>query len=108
MKNLTSFLIIPFMSVSVFAYNEGKVINLNSSWDFEQTFRAFPPEIFSRECRVPGLIHLAEPRIESYDKLFKIKFFGRMNIPYSISLPEKEGGYLILSEFKEKNSTEIF
>jgi beta-galactosidase len=37
----------------------------------------------------------------------EIKPFGRENIPYSISLPKKEGGYLILSEFKNENSSEI-
>jgi beta-galactosidase len=71
MKSLTFSLLILLITVSVFAQNQGKVINLNGSWDFEQTARAFPPNEFTRKCPVPGLIHLAEPRIESYDKLFK-------------------------------------
>jgi hypothetical protein len=38
----------------------------------------------------------------------EIKPFGRENIPFFISLPKKEGGYLILSEFQKENSLEIF
>jgi hypothetical protein len=71
MKNLTSFLLILFITGSVFAQNQGKILNLNGSWDFEQTKQAFPPNEFTRKCPVPGLINLAEPRIESYDMLFK-------------------------------------
>jgi len=46
------------------------VINLNGEWDFEQTEKAFPPEMFSRKIPVPGLVHLARPKIEQYDILF--------------------------------------
>jgi hypothetical protein len=48
-----------------------RVIDLNGDWDFEQTVKAFPPDKFTRKCPVPGLIHLAEPKIEDYDKFFK-------------------------------------
>lgn len=71
MKNLTIFLTIFLISQFCMAQNEGKVINLNGEWDFEQTPNAFPPQKFTRKCPVPGLIHLAEPKIEAYDKLFK-------------------------------------
>ncbi len=71
MKNLTILIIILFLANHVSARNEGKTINLNGTWDFEQTKDAFPPQKFTRKCPVPGLIHLAEPKIESYDKLFK-------------------------------------
>lgn len=71
MKNLFSLFVILLFSVSALAQNEGKVINLNGTWDFEQTKDAFPPQKFTRKCPVPGLIHLAEPKIESYNKLFK-------------------------------------
>jgi hypothetical protein len=47
------------------------VINLNGKWDFDQTTAAFPPEKFTRTIPVPGLIHLAEPKIVEYDKFFK-------------------------------------
>lgn len=47
------------------------VINLNGIWDFDQTITAFPPENFTRTIPVPGLVHLAEPKIVEYDKFFK-------------------------------------
>jgi beta-galactosidase len=53
------------------AGNPGTVINLNGTWEFDQTLKAFPPAKFTRKIQVPGLIHLAEPRIEEYDKFFK-------------------------------------
>lgn len=71
MKNLTILLTFLLISISIFAQNEGKIINLNGEWDFDQTTNAFPPQKFTRKCPVPGLIHLAEPKIEAYEKLFK-------------------------------------
>ncbi len=46
-------------------------INLNGVWEFDQTISAFPPAKFTRTIPVPGLIHLATPRIEEYEKFFK-------------------------------------
>jgi hypothetical protein len=46
-------------------------INLNGTWEFDQTTNAFPPKKFTRKIPVPGLVHLAEPKIEDYDKFFK-------------------------------------
>ena len=46
-------------------------MNLNGEWEFEQTTTAFAPKNFSRKIPVPGLVHLASPRIEEYDKFFK-------------------------------------
>jgi beta-galactosidase/beta-glucuronidase len=52
--------------------NEGRtVISLNGEWDFDQTQTAFPPAKFTREIPVPGLVHLAKPRIGQYEKFFK-------------------------------------
>ncbi len=45
------------------------VINLNGTWDFEQTEIAFPPGDFTRKIPVPGLITLARPKIDQYDKM---------------------------------------
>lgn len=54
------------------AYAEGRTtISLNGEWEFEQTKTAFPPTKFTRKIPVPGLVHLAEPRIEQYDKFFQ-------------------------------------
>ncbi|MFN8255316.1 MAG: glycoside hydrolase family 2 TIM barrel-domain containing protein [Bacteroidales bacterium] len=46
-------------------------INLNGTWEFEQTVKAFPPNKFTRTIPVPGLIHLAIPKIDDYDKFFR-------------------------------------
>lgn len=51
--------------------NPRATINLNGTWDFDQTTTAFPPEKFTRTIPVPGLVHLAEPKIIEYDKFFK-------------------------------------
>jgi beta-galactosidase len=51
--------------------NERTVINLNGIWQFDQTLNAFPPAQFTRTIPVPGLIHLANPKIDEYDIFFK-------------------------------------
>jgi hypothetical protein len=45
-------------------------LSLNGTWEFAQTDNAFPPLSFGGNCRVPGLITLAEPKIDAYEKLF--------------------------------------
>ncbi len=61
---------IPFLASS--SNKEGRtVINLNGIWQFDQTINAFPPVKFTRTIPVPGLVHMAEPKIEDYDKFFK-------------------------------------
>lgn len=66
------------------------ILNLNGTWEFDQTTKAFPPEKFTRKIPVPGLIHLAEPRIEEYDKFFKrpgkaesVEQFNLYNLDYT-------------------------
>jgi len=72
MKKILLFLIvlIPFLANSA---NDGDrtVINLNGIWQFDQTINAFPPVKFTRTIPVPGLVHMAVPKIEDYDKFFK-------------------------------------
>ena len=54
-----------------YSFAEGRfTIALNGTWDFEQTRTAFPPQKFTRKIPVPGLIHLATPKIDQYDLLF--------------------------------------
>jgi len=60
-----------FCSFFLFAQEGRSVISLNGEWDFDQTKTAFPPTKYTRKIPVPGLIHLAKPRIEQYDKLFQ-------------------------------------
>jgi beta-galactosidase len=47
------------------------VLSLNGVWQFEQSRNAFPPKSFHRTIPVPGLIHLAEPKIDQYDLFFR-------------------------------------
>jgi hypothetical protein len=71
------------------AQNPRVDLSLNGTWEFDQTTKAFPPEKFTRTIPVPGLIHLAEPRIEEYDKFFKrpgkaesVEQFNLFNLDY--------------------------
>lgn len=64
------FLCIPFLAFSAIA-DDRTVINLNGTWQFDQTTTAFPPAKFTRTIPVPGLVHLATPKIDDYDKFFK-------------------------------------
>jgi beta-galactosidase len=90
MKNPIVFLILILLSVRVtFSQDQRTTINLNGTWEFDQTTKAFPPEKFTRKIPVPGLIHLAEPRIEEYDKFFKrpdkaesVEQFNLYNLDY--------------------------
>ena len=61
---------IPILGNSV-PPDERTEINLNGIWQFDQTTNAFPPAKFTRTIPVPGLIHLAEPKIDDYNKFLK-------------------------------------
>ena len=65
------FIFITAFSFSIQSYAQQNIIDLNGTWDFDQTETAFPPKKFTRKIPVPGLIHLAEPRIVDYEKFFK-------------------------------------
>lgn len=65
------FVLLFLLTQTVKPYNIGSHISLNGIWDFEQTRSAFPPVEYTRKCPVPGLIHLATPKIEAYDNLFQ-------------------------------------
>ena len=65
---ITLFCLFP---VLLFAQEGRTVISLNGEWEFDQTKTAFPPVNFTRKIPVPGLIHLAVPRIADYDKFFQ-------------------------------------
>ena len=53
------------------ALGQRTTLDLNGTWDFDQTKTAFPPAKFTRKIQVPGLISLAQPRITDYDIFFK-------------------------------------
>ena len=68
-----------------FASDEGRVtIDLNGTWIFEQTQTAFPPETYTRTIVVPGLVHLAQPRIEDYDRYFPRPDTADYNMEYNL------------------------
>jgi len=91
-KSVKLFLVLICVLTCKVAASENPRTNfsLNGTWDFDQTLNAFPPAKFTRKIPVPGLIHLAEPRIEEYDKFFKrpgkaeaIEQFNLYNLDYT-------------------------
>ncbi len=70
MKHFKLVFLLSVLSFQLFAQH-GETINLNGSWSFDQSTDAFPPDKFTRTIPVPGLIHLAEPKIEDYHVFFK-------------------------------------
>lgn len=100
-------------------------ISLNGIWDFDQTLNAFPPAKFSGKIPVPGLIHLAVPRIEEYDVFFKrpdraeaVEQFNLYNLDYTpryswyrkiIFIPkELEGKEGIITIKKSQYVTQVY
>jgi len=73
MKKVLFFFLISLVTLSTEpAAASGRItIDLNGTWQFDQTLTAFPPATFTRTIPVPGLIHLATPKIEEYDRFFK-------------------------------------
>ena len=72
MKKILLLGIICFPFLAFCASGDGRTtINLNGTWQFDQTTTAFPPVKFTRTIPVPGLVHLAIPKIEDYEKFFK-------------------------------------
>ena len=60
-----------FLSVFAWADDGRTTISLNGEWDFDQTELAFPPRKYTRKIPVPGLVHLARPKISQYEKFFQ-------------------------------------
>lgn len=60
-----------FLSVFAWADDGRTTISLNGEWNFDQTELAFPPRKYTRKIPVPGLVHLARPKISQYEKFFK-------------------------------------
>lgn len=70
MKGLL-FVSLLLITTILFAQDGRTTISLNGEWDFDQTEQAFPPKKFTRKIPVPGLIHLARPKVAQYEKFFK-------------------------------------
>lgn len=122
--SLTLFIFSVFAQLAI-AQEPRTVINLNGTWEFDQTLNAFPPAKFTRKIPVPGLIHLAEPRIEEYDKFFKragkaeaVEQFNLYNLDYTpryswyrkiVFIPkELEGKEGIITIKKSQYVTQIY
>jgi beta-galactosidase len=58
--------------------NHQDIIMLNGMTDYEQTEFAFPPEKFTHKIPVPGLVDLAGPKYDQYDRYFS----GRQDLKY--------------------------
>ncbi len=85
-------------------------IDLDGQWDFEQTQTAFPPHQFTRTIPVPGLIHLAKPKIEQFDILLTREYEPRYNwYRRRIHIPaELENTQAVLTVLKSKYVTQVF
>ena len=70
-NDMKKYFILILALVAMNGWGQRSVISLNGSWQFDRTEKAFPPENFTRTIPVPGLIHLAEPKIDDYDIWFK-------------------------------------
>jgi beta-galactosidase len=124
-RNLALFLLL-FLFSTLSASQAGRTtFHLNGSWAFEQTLTAFPPREFSRSIVVPGLIHLAQPKIEDYARYFprpdKVEYNMEYNLlqasyipKYSwykrhIKIPEElQDKYAVLQILKSKYVTSAY
>lgn len=70
MKLINSVAVV-FVGLSAWAAPVRDTLSLNGTWQFDQTATAFPPAKFTRKIPVPGLIHLAEPKIADYNVFFQ-------------------------------------
>jgi beta-galactosidase len=70
MKNIKLGFLLLLISFASFA-GPMDTLNLNGTWLFEQTEKAIAPTKFSRKIPVPGLVHMAVPKITQYDLLFR-------------------------------------
>jgi beta-galactosidase/beta-glucuronidase len=69
--SIKSILVLPLLwGIAAWGQSPRISLDLNGVVEFEQTREAFPPKKFSRTIQVPGLIDLAEPRIDQYDAYF--------------------------------------
>ncbi len=84
-------------------------LSLSGEWDFEQTYKPYPPKKFTRKIPVPGLIDQAIPKIDQYDELF----MGDQDAKYSwyrckFTLPkEEQGKKAVLSILKSRFNTQV-
>ncbi|HHH50691.1 MAG TPA: glycoside hydrolase family 2 [Saprospiraceae bacterium] len=111
LQKTKTILLILFLSQSfwIFAQEGNAILELNGIVDFEQTENAFPPTTFTRKIPVPGLIDLAEPKIEQYDLYFSGQHEPRYNwYRFNFYIEEKyKDKFSILKILKSRYNTQI-
>lgn len=111
-KRFLFFVIFYFMvstPVAIFCNGARNIINLDGKWEFEQTEKAIPPDKFTHIIPVPGLIDLAEPKIEQYEKYFNGTQQPRYNwyrYTFSVS-PENQNKFAVLNILKSQFNTQV-
>ncbi len=108
---IASFVLFLLCVPGAWGLQEGRVTtDLNGIWEFEQTQKAFPPAVFSRKIPVPGLIHLAQPKIEQFDKLLTREYKPRYNwYRRRVAVPEDlKGTNAVLTILKSKYVTQVY
>jgi hypothetical protein len=122
MKKIVLLLISLFFGLSSFASAQRTTINLDGTWDFAQTKKAFPPQEFGRKIPVPGLISLAKPTVEQYKKLLQNTAsqprYSVKNLDYTpkyswyrlkVKVPANlKGTNAVLTLLKSKYGTEVY
>ncbi len=108
---ILTFLVVCVAILSAHAQNPSPRydLNLNGEWDFEQTYKAYPPKKFTRKIPVPGLIDQAVPKIDQYEELF----MGDQDAKYSwykckFMIPkEGHGKKAMLTILKSRFNTQL-
>jgi len=111
-------------TTATFAAEGGRVtIGLNGVWDFQQTNTAAVPRVFNHKIPVPGLVHMAEPKLDQCDLFFSpARQDGKTPFPtrpayeprYNwyrrlVQVPkELEGQEAVLSILKSQFVTQVF
>ena len=93
----------------VFSQSPREIIDLNGIAEFEQTETALPPDMFTRKIQVPGLIDLAQPKIEQYEDYFTGNHEPRYSwYRFKFNVPEKyQYKFAILKIRKSRYNTQI-
>jgi len=106
---ILSFMLMTIFSAEAQSPSARYELNLSGEWDFEQTYKAYPPKKFTRKIPVPGLIDQANPKIDQYNELF----MGDQDTKYSwyrckFFVPEEgHGKKAILTVLKSRFNTRV-
>ncbi len=97
-------------STPLYAAPVRHTIDLTGTWRFEQSETAFPPERFTRTIPVPGLVHLANPKIEQFNVLLTDEYEPRYNwYQRNVHIPEELAGTeAVLTILKSKYVTQVY